>query len=228
MDRWMDGWLDGWMNEWRGLLGSWRGPHGRLDPLDQRSLVRPGGPQPREPVDDTMSGVPTTEKCLLPRVVMRCPLLRVRGLWLWGAGGKPVRSEATRWKYDHWLSTANRVSSLTGLARSFDAPLASVGFPVTSLVILNAQRVAPGLSTFNDEAKWGIVWHQRAMATQGGTAHLVNCVARWREKFRGTHERQDWAIIFQWVCSSSTRSSSSNGTLVWAYGHCTLRWAKTG
>ncbi|KAL0103065.1 hypothetical protein PUN28_018398 [Cardiocondyla obscurior] len=25
-----------------------------------------------------MSGVPTTEKCLLPRVVMRCPLLRVR------------------------------------------------------------------------------------------------------------------------------------------------------
>lgn len=26
--------LDGWMNEWRGLLGSWRGPHHRLDPLE--------------------------------------------------------------------------------------------------------------------------------------------------------------------------------------------------
>lgn len=37
-------------------------------------------PQPltENPYDDTMSGVPTTEKCLLPRVVMRCPLLRVR------------------------------------------------------------------------------------------------------------------------------------------------------
>lgn len=64
---------------------SWRGPHGRLDPLDQRSpaharsLARPGtGPTAENPYDDTMSGVPTTEKCLLPRVVMRCPLLRVR------------------------------------------------------------------------------------------------------------------------------------------------------
>lgn len=46
------------------------------------SLARPGtqAPQPlaENPYDDTMSGVPTTEKCLLPRVVMRCPLLRVR------------------------------------------------------------------------------------------------------------------------------------------------------
>ena len=48
-----------------------------------RSFVRSSGlgaPQPlaENPYDDTMSGVPTTEKCLLPRVVMRCPLLRVR------------------------------------------------------------------------------------------------------------------------------------------------------
>lgn len=55
IDGWMDWrrWMDGWMNEWsRGLLGSWRGPHNRLDPLDQqrvslaRSCVRsPGRPQ---------------------------------------------------------------------------------------------------------------------------------------------------------------------------------------
>ena len=44
------------------------------------SFVRARAPQPlaENPYDDTMSGVPTTEKCLLPRVVMRCPLLRVR------------------------------------------------------------------------------------------------------------------------------------------------------
>lgn len=87
MDRRMDGWrgwMDGSMNEWRGLLGSWRGPHNRLDPLNQRLLARSfarAASQPREPVDDTMSRVPTTEKCLVPRVVMRCPLLRMRGLY---------------------------------------------------------------------------------------------------------------------------------------------------
>lgn len=45
-----------------------------------RSPARAQAPQPlaENPYDDTMSGVPTTEKCLLPRVVMRCPLLRVR------------------------------------------------------------------------------------------------------------------------------------------------------
>jgi len=44
------------------------------------SPARAQAPQPlaENPYDDTMSGVPTTEKCLLPRVVMRCPLLRVR------------------------------------------------------------------------------------------------------------------------------------------------------
>lgn len=86
---WIDGWMawmDGWMNEWRGLLGSWRGPHGRLDPLDQGSLARSRSRSPGRPHTASsrtrrrhvMSGVPTTEKCLLPRVVMRCSLLLVR------------------------------------------------------------------------------------------------------------------------------------------------------
>ncbi|KAH0568227.1 hypothetical protein KQX54_019687 [Cotesia glomerata] len=68
------------------------------------SLVRPGGSQPHEPVDDTMSGVPTTEKCLVPRVVMRCPLLRMRGLYL--GRGDSLRAHQTP---HHWSNSTNPV-----------------------------------------------------------------------------------------------------------------------
>lgn len=108
---------------------SWRGPHGRLDPLDQRSpararsfahsLARPGtqAPQPlaENPYDDTMSGVPTTEKCLLPRVVMRCPLLRVREGFPYAVERRGEVAIRGKWMlgdppYGHWASAANRVS----------------------------------------------------------------------------------------------------------------------
>lgn len=83
------------------------------------SLARPGtqAPQPlaENPYDDTMSGVPTTEKCLLPRVVMRCPLLRVREGFPYAVERRGDVAIRGKWMlgdpaYGHWASAANRVA----------------------------------------------------------------------------------------------------------------------